>query len=272
MSRGLPTESCGRMLLRVRVGRRDISGLLIDLDGVLHVGRRPIAGAVDKIAALRALGMPHCYVTNTTTRPVSELSRELSRMGFAIDADSILSAPMAAKGYLESLHNPRCKLLLRREVLAEFGDCRQSDSGVDVVVVGDIGAAWSYELLNRVFRLLMDGAELIALHRNRFWQTEDGLQLDIGAIVAGFEYATGKQATMVGKPSEAFFREALRRLGLPPGQVAMIGDDIDSDIGGAQALGMAGILVKTGKYRRDYAERSAVKPDLQLRSFADLPL
>jgi HAD superfamily hydrolase (TIGR01458 family) len=260
------------MLFRVRVGRRDISGLLIDLDGVLHVGRRPIAGAVEKIAALGALGMPHCYVTNTTTRSVSELSRELSRMGFAIDGDSILSAPMAAKGYLESMHNPRCKLLLRREVLAEFGDCRQSEGGVDVVVVGDIGAAWSYELLNSVFRLLMNGAELIALHRNRFWQTEDGLQLDIGAMVAGLEYATGKRATLVGKPSEAFFRAALKRLGLPPGQVAMIGDDIDSDIGGAQALGMAGILVKTGKYRRDYAERSAVKPDLQLRSFADLPL
>jgi len=260
------------MLLGVRIGRRDINGLLIDLDGVLHVGRRSIAGAVDKIAELRALGMPHCYVTNTTTRPVSELSRELSQMGFAIDANSILSAPMAAKGYLESRHHPRCKLLLRREVLAELGDCRQADAGVDVVVVGDIGAAWSYELLNRVFRLLMDGAELIALHRNRFWQTEEGLQLDIGAFVAGLEYAAGKQATMIGKPSEAFFRQALKRLGLPTAQVAMIGDDIDSDIGGAQALGMAGILVKTGKYRRDYAERSAVKPDLQLRSIADLPL
>lgn len=147
------------MLARVRLGRRDTSGLLIDLDGVLHVGRRPIAGAVDQVAALRALGIPHGYVTNTTTRPVAELSRELSQMGFAIEADSILSAPMAAKSYLESLHNPRCKLLLRREVLAEFGDCRQSEIGVDVVVVGDIGAAWSHELLNGVFRLLMDGAE-----------------------------------------------------------------------------------------------------------------
>jgi HAD superfamily hydrolase (TIGR01458 family) len=268
----LRAARCGRMLLRMRVGRREINGLLIDLDGVLHVGRRPVAGAVDKIAALRGLGMPHCYVTNTTTRPVSELCRELSQMGFAIDAESILSAPMAARGYLESKHNPRCKLLLRREVLAEFGDFRQSDSGVDAVVVGDIGAAWSYELLNDVFRLLMEGAELIALHRNRFWQTEAGLQLDIGAFIAGLEYATGKQATMVGKPSAAFFREALKRLGLPVDQVAMIGDDIDSDIGGAQALGMAGILVKTGKYRRDYAERSGVRPDLQLRSFADLPL
>jgi ribonucleotide monophosphatase NagD (HAD superfamily) len=77
---------------------------------------------------------------------------------------------------------------------------------------------------------------------------------------------------MIGKPSAAFFRAALKHLGLPPEQVALVGDDIDSDIAGAQSLGMVGILVKTGKYRRDYAERSAVKPDLQLRSFADLPL
>ena len=268
----MPLRRRGRILLRMRIGRRDIRGLLIDLDGVLHVGRRPIAGAVDKIAALQALGMPHCYLTNTTTRSVSALSHELSQMGFAIDADSILSAPMAAKAYLESKHNPRCKLLLKREVLGDLGECRQSDVGVDVVVIGDIGTAWTFELLNLVFRLLMDGAELVALHRNRFWQTEDGLQLDIGAFVAGLEYATGRPATMVGKPSETFFRAGVKRLGLPPEQVAIIGDDIDSDIGGAQALGIAGILVKTGKYRRDYTERSAVKPDLQLRSFADLPL
>jgi HAD superfamily hydrolase (TIGR01458 family) len=138
------------------------------------------------------------------------------------------------------------------------------------VVIGDIGNAWTYDLLNNVFRLVTNGAELVALHRNKFWQTEAGLQMDIGAFVAGLEYVTGKTATVTGKPSPEFFAAALSRIGLKPGEVAMIGDDIDTDIGAAQAQGMMGILVKTGKYREAYVRASKIKPDLVLDSIADM--
>lgn len=116
----------------------------------------------------------------------------------------------------------------------------------------------------------MNGAELVALHRNKFWQTEAGLQMDIGAFVAGLEYVTGKSATVLGKPSPEFFAAALSRIGLKPGETAIIGDDIDTDIGTAQTLGIMGILVKTGKYRAAYAQASGITPDLVLDSIADL--
>ena len=178
---------------------------------------------------------------------------------------------MAAQRYLERRGINRCRLLLEPEVMSELG-LRPAERNVDAVVVGDIGSSWSYDLLNETFRDMMEGAELVALHRNRFWQTEQGLMLDIGAFVAGLEYATGQSARVVGKPSPDFFQSAVDALGLLPNQVAMIGDDIDSDVGGAQALGMRGILVRTGKYRRQYAETSRTRPTLTIDSFAHLTI
>ncbi|MGD8861763.1 MAG: TIGR01458 family HAD-type hydrolase [Myxococcales bacterium] len=254
------------------MGERSIDGLLIDLDGVLYVGDRVIDGARETIAKLERQGVPHCYVTNTTTRPRDALVAKLGGMGFAVDREHILTAPMAAREYLEARGRPRVKLLLGEAVRGEFDGFEQAESDVGAVLVGDIGAAWDYELLNRVFRLVMDGAELIALHHNKFFQAEDGLRLDIGAFVAGLEYVTGKQATVIGKPNAAFFEAGLKNLGLPAARAAMVGDDIDNDVSGAQRAGLAGILVHTGKYRRDYAEASGVTPDLELESLAELPV
>ena len=117
-------------------------------------------------------------------------------------------------------------------------------------MVGDIGAVWSYPLLNTVFNELMNGAKLVAMHRNKYWQTEDGLRMDIGAFVAGLEYVSGCQAVVIGKPAAVFFRLAVESLNLPTEKIAMIGDDIETDVSGGQAAGLKGILVKTGIPRR----------------------
>lgn len=254
----------------MKIQQCDMRGLLIDLDGVLYVGGEPVTGAVKIINQFEAIGMPHCYLTNTTTKSVAALGKKLQDMGFDINPGEILSAPEAAKVYLENKGRPVCKLLVNDEVLDDFRDFKQSDTDARAVVIGDIGNAWTYDLLNTVFRLVMNGAELVALHRNKFWQTETGLQMDIGAFVAGLEYVTGKTATVMGKPSPEFFAAALSRIGLDAGEVAMIGDDIDTDIGAAQAQGMMAILVKTGKYREEYARASKIKPDLVVDSIADL--
>jgi HAD superfamily hydrolase (TIGR01458 family) len=161
-------------------------------------------------------------------------------------------------------------LVVQEDVKADFSDFLQSRTVAEAVVIGDIGEAWDYELLNRIFRLVMNGAELIALHRNRYWQADGGLKLDIGAFVAGLEYATGKTATLIGKPRREFFEAALQHIGVAAGEAAMIGDDIDSVLKGAQAAGIMGVLVRSGKYRHAQALSSPVTPDLVLDSFADL--
>ncbi len=248
-----------------------ISGLLLDLDGVFYIGHQLIDGAIEAIEFLRQHNIPRLYITNTTTRSQKALFEKMQDLGLPIDQEEILSAPQAALDYLKQQKIDSAYLLLRDEVKADFQTIEQKSAQPQAVVIGDIGSRWRYALLNQAFLYLMDGAQLIALHKNKFWQAEEGLRLDIGAFVAGLEYATDTQAIIIGKPSPAFFEQAVHRLGLPKNRIAMLGDDIDTDVGGAQAFGLQGILVKTGKYRASYAQASGITPDAQLESIADLP-
>jgi len=248
-----------------------LKGILFDLDGVLYVGSKPIEGAIEAVARIRASGIPCRFVTNTSTLSLVSLQNKINALGFSIPANEIISAPQAALFYLQRQHDPVCRLLLADDIKKDFAQFRQADTGVDYIVVGDIGAAWTYSLLNEVFNSLMQGAKLIAIHKNRFWQTEQGLQMDIGAFIDGLEYASGTQAMVIGKPSTDFFQIALDDMSVQAGDAAIIGDDIDADVAGGQRAGLTGILVKTGKYRQAYVDASAVKPDMIMESIADLP-
>ncbi len=161
--------------------------------------------------------------------------------------------------------------LSAEDVKRDFREITQSEGEAEFVVVGDIGDHWSYGLLNEVFNCLIRGARLIAIHKNRFWQTESGLRMDIGGFIEALEYASGTKAMIIGKPSPEFFQKALDDIAIQPGEAAIVGDDIDTDVGGGQQAGLVGILVRTGKYRRAYAEASPIQPDLTLNSVRDLP-
>jgi HAD superfamily hydrolase (TIGR01458 family) len=247
-------------------------GILFDLDGVLYVSSSAIDGAIEAIKKIRTSGMPCRFVTNTSTLSLASLHKKIQQLGFSIPENEIISAPQAALLYLRQLQDPVCRFLLADDVKKDFAEFRQSNTEAEYIVIGDIGNAWSYDLLNEVFNCLMHGAKLIAIHKNRFWQTEHGLQMDIGGFVDGLEYASGTKAMIIGKPSKDFFQIALDHMGLQANQAAMIGDDIDADIGGAQQAGLQGILVKTGKYRKSYADLSAITPDLIIDSVAELPI
>ncbi len=248
-----------------------IKGILFDLDGVLYVGGKPISGAVEAVAAIRDQGLICRFVTNTSTLSIASIQNKINALGFDVVQSEIMSAPQAALNYLKTQTNPVCRLLLADDVKKDFSQFSQSDTEANFIVVGDIGDAWSYQMLNEVFACLMHGAKLIAIHKNRFWQTESGLHMDIGAFIAGLEYASNTEAMIIGKPSLDFFKAALDDMQLNANEVLMIGDDIDSDIGGAQAADIKAALVRTGKYRKAYTEASAIKPDITLDSIADLP-
>lgn len=249
----------------------DIRGLLIDLDGVLYVGGAGIEGAAEAIRALKDFRIPIRFTTNTTTRSLKELYDKLLNLDIPVKREEIFGVLQAAVAFLQERGRPACRFLLTEGPLREFDDFPQDDPEPEYVVVGDIGKKWDYNLMNEIFALLTGGAELLALHKGKFWQTEEGLRVDIGAFVAGLEYVTGQKAVVLGKPSGDFFRLVVADMGLPPGQVAMIGDDIESDIGGARRVGMKGVLVKTGKYREELVAQSEVTPDLTIDSIAALP-
>lgn len=248
----------------------NIKGLLLDLNGVFYVANKALPGAVETIRQLQESGLPYRFATNNTTESVTSMSVSLGSIGLEIPPEAIISAPYAAMLYLRQRGYTTIYPLLSDNVLQDFQEFTFNPLTAEAVVIGDMGEGWNYEVLNRAFKRVMRGAELIALHKGQYWQWEAGLQLDIGAFVAGLEYATNTTATIVGKPAPSFFQMALQELGLPPEQVAMVGDDIDTDVGGAQAMGMTGILVKTGKYRQNLVAQSAVTPDAELASIRDL--
>ena len=229
-----------------------------------------IDDAVNAIRYLKRKQLPLRFTTNTTTRSLASLHEKLVRMRLPIAPEEVFGVIKAAVAYLRRKGKPRCYLLLTDDPRQDFSEFPQTDKDPEYIVIGDVGKRWDYELMNKLFRMVTDGAEVIALHKGKYWETEQGLQVDMGAFVAGLEYVTGKEATVIGKPSQAFFRLALDDIGFPAEKVAMVGDDIVSDIGGAQKAGMKGILVKTGKYREHLVTDSAVQPDLVIESVADL--
>lgn len=250
---------------------KSIKGILFDLDGVLYIGKEPIAGAIEAVNKIREQGYQCRFVTNTSTLSTKSIRDKINAMGFNVVQSEIMSAPQAAVNFLKKQPNPVCRLLLADDVKNDFAQFPQSDTAANFIVIGDIGDSWTYALLNEVFSCLMNGAKLIAIHKNRFWQTESGLHMDIGAFIAGLEYASNTEAMIIGKPSPAFYQSALSEMELNAQEVLMVGDDIDSDIGGAQQSNINGVLVRTGKYRKAYTDASTIKPYLTIDSIADLP-
>lgn len=242
----------------------DISGLLVDLDGTIYVGGEAIPGAVEAVERLKNVGVSLRFVTNTTRKPRREVHEDLVRLGFGIEEWEILTP---AKTAAALIGDRACLSLVDESLLEDLSGVHISEDSPKVVLVGDLGEGFTYGRLNAAFRCLMDGAELVALQKNRFWRRGDGLALDAGPFVAALEYASGKKATVVGKPEESFFRVALDELGLEADKVAMVGDDAESDVAGARKMGIKGIQVKTGKYRPG----DESKADLAIDSFAELP-
>jgi len=258
------------------MGNSALRGILFDLDGVIYLGDDLIAGAADVLDWVRSRSIPHLFVTNTTSRPRGALSGKLAAMGIGVDPDDILSPPLVAANWLQANTDAPAALYVPDATRVEFehlplwtGDPAET---VGAVVLGDLGERWDFARLNQAFLLLMQQPPppLVALGMTRYWQAADGLRLDAGPFVAALEYATGRSAVVMGKPAEAFFHSGADILGISAGQLLMVGDDIRGDVNGAQAAGLKGALVKTGKFRPQDLD-TGQPPDAVLASIADLP-
>jgi HAD superfamily hydrolase (TIGR01458 family) len=251
-----------------------MAAILLDVDGVLHVSGEPIAGAVDAVRRLRALGHRIRFVTNSTTMSRAQLGNQLRGIGFMIDDRELQTTGGVAATVLAG---KRVLALTMPGILDDLEGIQLIGINADAVLVGgcdegdETGRIFSYLNLNRAFLELQAGAELLCLHRNRWWQTADGPRLDAGAFVAGLEYAADTEAIVLGKPSPRYFAAALEALDADPEMAWMVGDDLDGDIVGAQRYGMKTVLVRTGKFRPDELEDAGVHPDGIVSSIAQLP-
>jgi HAD superfamily hydrolase (TIGR01458 family) len=252
----------------------EIDGVLLDIDGVLTVSWEPLPGAVETLAWLRANDVTFRLVTNTTTHTRVALARTLSDAGLVVSANEIVTAVIATAGHLRAAHPGAAVFVLSEgDARADLEGVRLvgSDEVADVVVLGGAYEGFDYPTMNRVFRMLMDGAALVAMHRNLYWRTSEGWRLDGGAYVAGLEEALGTRAVVCGKPSEVYFAAGLAEIGVPADRAAMVGDDVVNDVLGAQAAGLRGVLVRTGKFREQDLAGASGTPDVELGSIAELP-
>jgi HAD superfamily hydrolase (TIGR01458 family) len=252
---------------------RHIEGLLLDIDGVLTVSWHPIPGAVEAVDQLRSRGVRFRLLTNTTELTRAQLLERLRAAGFDLDPQEVVTAPVVAAAYLRANHpGARCFVLSAIDLSEDLEGIDVTGDRADVVVIGGATDPFPAAQSNRAFRMVLDGAELVALHRSISWMTADGMTLDAGVmLVAGLEEATGRRAVVCGKPSPECFRQSVALLGIPADRAAMVGDDVRNDVLAAQTAGMTGVLVRTGKYRPEDVERAGGRPDLVIDSVADLP-
>jgi HAD superfamily hydrolase (TIGR01458 family) len=251
-----------------------IRGLLLDVDGVLHVGGKPVPGAPELLARLSAQQIPFRLLTNTTTASRATLAAHLRGMELPVEEAMLVTAVQATAAYVRRRYpGVPCYLLAKGDAVDDFRAVGVPIVGPDgapearVVVIGGAEDELTYARLNHAYRLLLGGAKLVAMHRNTAWRTADGMALDSGPFVTALASAAGVRVTTIGKPAAAFFRQGLRDLGLPASQVVMVGDDARNDLAPAQRLGMTGVLVRTGKPVGPSDEAVA---DLVIDSVADL--
>ncbi len=250
-------------------------GVLLDIDGVLTVSWRPLPGAVETIRWLDEQGIDFRLVTNTSSKCRREIAGLLGDAGIAVGLDRLHTAVTSAARYLRQNH-PGAGCLVVNE-----GELREDLDGVElvdarsaaVVLLGAAGPSVGYRQLDTVFKLAGDGLPVRALHRNPRSRTAGGLALDMGAFIVGLEAAAEIEIPVAGKPAQAFFHAALTDLGVRADHAVMVGDDIGSDVLGAQAVGMTGVLVRTGKFRPSDLDPKdgAGRPDQVIDGIGQLP-
>jgi HAD superfamily hydrolase (TIGR01458 family) len=251
-----------------------MAAILLDVDGVMHVSGEPLPGAADAVRRLRENGHRLRFVTNTTTRGRSQLGEQLRAHGVEVSDEEIQTAAIAA---VSRLRGKRVLALTMHALIHDLEGLELVGEGADAVLIGgadetpETNLVFSYMNLARAFAELEAGAELYCLHRNRWWQTKRGPLLDAGAFVAGLEYSAQVEAIVLGKPSAAYFAAACEALDADPERTWMVGDDLESDVAGAQGIGMRTVLVRTGKFRPDAVERARTQPDGIVSSIDHLP-
>ncbi|XP_007519722.1 phospholysine phosphohistidine inorganic pyrophosphate phosphatase [Erinaceus europaeus] len=249
-----------------------IRGVLLDISGVLYDsgagGGTPIPGSVQAVARLKRSRLKVGFCTNESQKSRGALVRELQALGFDISENEV-TAPAPAACRLLRERGLRPHLLVHPGVLSEFEHIDTSNP--NCVLMADAVEGFSYQNMNRAFRVLM-GLErpvLISLGRGRYYKETSGLMLDVGAYTKALEYACGLKAEVVGKPEPEFFKLALQELGLEAHQALMVGDDLVGDVGGAQRCGLRALQVRTGKFRPSDEQHPEVRADGYVDNLAE---
>lgn len=248
-----------------------ISGLLIDLEGVLYNDNKLIEGAVETINNIRKYNSKIRFLTNTTTAPVKQIFEKLKNFNFDIIKEEIFSPIIATKNYLIKNNLKQICLITDPSLIEEFDSFEINKKNPEAIIMGDIYKNFNWVILDNAFKLInVNNSKLIALHKNKYCKRDGIIALDLGPFIEAIEYASGIKAEVMGKPEKNFFNMAIEDMGVSKNEVVMIGDDIESDIKGAKDFGIKTIQVKTGKYQEVDSDNKFTQPDERIESIVDI--
>ena len=246
----------------------DFDGFLFDLNGVFYEDKNIISGANETIDWLKKNSIPHKFISNNSTLSRKLFVEKLKKIGLKINISDVITSNYAGVLTIKKMGLKNCKLIMTEEAKLDYKKFQLQNKKIDAIVIGDIGEKWSFSLMNELMNDVISGAEIIALHKGKYYQSQGKLKIDCGAFVAGLEYSTSKKAISIGKPKKSFFDLAAFDLGT--NKICLVGDDLHNDIEGGQKMGYKTILVKTGKYRQNIFDKSKIKPDFCIPSIKEL--
>ena len=250
---------------------------LIDLDGVVYIGRQPIPGAIETLAELRRRGKQVRFVTNDPTREADHYARRLERLGLSTPAEHVVPVAQAMLAYLAAQESEpgltayvvgtaELKAFLARGGLQVLDE--ETGDRAEVVIVGGHGDFHNREL-RTAGRAARTARHFLLSAPDAAFPMPDGPWPGAGAMAAAIAYMADRQPVVVGKPEPWLFRAALATLP-PGGRVAMVGDNLHTDIVGAERAGLDGILVLSGHTSAADLADPPVQPRHVLASLADL--
>jgi HAD superfamily hydrolase (TIGR01458 family) len=251
--------------------KRRVALVCLDVDGTLTdgVGGPALPGAAAAVERLRT-ALPVRLVSNTTSVAHASLARYLIGVGLLDAAAALWTPAVVARRVLPERGHDAGILLVEEAARGDYSWFRENPDGPAVVLATEAHGHRVAEL-QPAFRRLLDGAALYALQRNRYFKKRGDLVTDIGPLAAFLTYASGREATTLGKPSPLFYDAVAAEVGASRTEIVMVGDDVEFDVSASVALGMQGVLVKTGKYRPGDEERLQPPPTAVLGSMSDLP-
>ena len=258
-----------QLLLRLPLLKLDMTlPILIDFDGVIRLGDKPAPASDKFLNFVLDNQIPSFIISNSTLRTGTGMIDFLKENHLPSEIPAMTAAD--ATVYYVREHYKNVAVYCVENIKKLFDEYLDYDNP-EAVVIGDNGDKWDYKLMNEIFKKVYDGAEIVAMHKNKFWYPDGKeLSLDAGAFINAIEYATGKEAILIGKPSPIYFQSALNMLGYSPdSDFLMIGDDIESDITGAQQAGGKGLLIYTGKTIYPLSNDIKIKPDFEAKNLTE---
>lgn len=248
--------------------------VLLDLDGTLYIAEQWLPKSLETIEWLMHNNFQIRFVTNTTMENRRQLQKRFIDARIDFPTDWFFTPARAAFRWFKTAGDKAGILPLVHPNLLEdleglpliYGD------EVPFVLVGDMDDTWNISILNQALRALLSGAKLTALHKNRYWMAADGYRLTTGAFVSALEYGANTNCEVIfGKPTQVFFDMILRDIGVAASETIMVGDDLESDVLGAQRFGIRGVLVKTGKFRQQQLSQISEQSIVALDNISYLP-